>query len=191
MLREFEVGTLGRVLQGSVKVVGVLLGLTLIALFGIFLVFPQIISGHTAIPWPLSILLALLGVTIIVSTIKKYAWGMVGPVIVVCLICVVVVISWITEGPNLKTQVDEVSALNKPCAFLNIDDAKIIFYLDKPYQVFSDKAHALSWAIKADGVLITSSDFSDQNWDCAVKGHNWQGVIPREVPLSNDSSNLK
>jgi len=191
MLREFERGTLGRVIQGIVRVVGVLMGLTLIALLGIFLVFPRIISGHTGTLWFLSVLLALLGVTMIGSAMKKYVWGMVGSVIVVCLVCLVVVIPWITEGPNLKTQVAEVVALKKPCAFLNIDDAKIIFYLDKPYQVFSDKAHALSWAIKADGVLITSNDFSDQNWDCAVKGHNWQGVIPREGPLSNDSSNLK
>ena len=91
----------------------------------------------------------------------------------------------------VKTQVAEVIALNRPCGFLYMDDAKIIFYLDKPYQVFSKKGRALSWATKVDGVLITSSDFSDRHWECVVKGHQWQAVIPRKVPLLNDSSNFK
>jgi hypothetical protein len=84
-----------------------------------------------------------------------------------------------------------VIALDKTCAFLNMDDAKVISYLDKPYQVFSNKARALNWATKTDGVLITSSDFSDRHWECVVKGHNWQVVIPRKVPLLNDSRNFK
>jgi 4-amino-4-deoxy-L-arabinose transferase-like glycosyltransferase len=191
MLREFEVGTLGRVIQGTVKFVGFMLGLTLIALFGVFLLFPQIIPAHTDTLWPLSFLLALLGVTTIVSTMKKYVWGMVGPVIAVWLLYMIIVTPWITEGPSLKTQVAEVIALNRPCGFLYMDDAKIIFYLDRPYQVFSKKAHALNWATRADGVLITSSDFSDRHWECVVKAHQWQAVIPRKVPLLNDSSNFK
>jgi 4-amino-4-deoxy-L-arabinose transferase-like glycosyltransferase len=191
MLREFEVGTLGRVIQDIVRFIGLVLGLALIALFGIFLLFPQIIPAHTHSLWPLSILLASLGITTIVSTTKKYVWGMVGPVITVWLIYMIVVTPWITEGPNLKTQVAEVIALNRPCSFLYMDDARIIFYLDKPYQIFSNKARALNWATKADGVLITSSDFSDRHWECAVKGHNWQAVVPRKVPLLDDSRNLK
>ncbi len=98
------------------------------------------------------------------------------------------VIPLIAEGPNLKTQVAEVNALGRPCGFLIMDDAKIIFYLDKPYQVFFEKARALNWATQSDGVLITSSEFSDQDWECVVKGHHWQAVIPRKVPLSNDPS---
>jgi hypothetical protein len=191
VLKEFEVGTLGRVIQGTVKFVGLMFGLALIAFLGIFLLFPQIIPAHTDTLWPMSILLALLGVTTIVSTMKKYVWGMVGPVVAVWLIYMIVVTPWITEGPNLKTQVAEVIALDKTCGFLNMDDAKVIFYLDKPYQVFSNKARALNWATKTDGVLITSSDFSDRHWECAVKGHNWQAVIPRKVPPLNYSSNFK
>jgi hypothetical protein len=87
----------------------------------------------------------------------------------------------IAEGPNLKTKVAEVSALGRPCAFLNIDDAKLTFYLDKPYQVFYDEVHALEWATQADGVLITSSPVSDQSWKSVVKGRHWQAVIPRKV----------
>jgi 4-amino-4-deoxy-L-arabinose transferase-like glycosyltransferase len=191
MLREFEVGTLGRVTQGIVRFIGFVLGLAPIALFGILLLFPHVIPAHADTLWPMSIFLALLGVTTIVSVMKKYVWGMVGPVTALWLIYMIVVTPWITEGPNLKTQVAEVIALDKPCGFLKLDDAKVIFYLDKPYQVFSQKAHALIWAIRADGVLITSSDFSDRHWECAVKSHNWQAVIPRKVPPLNNSSNFK
>jgi len=188
VLREFAVGTLGRVIQGTVRVVGVFLGLAMIASFGISLLFPQIFAVGTDTLWYASVLLALLGVIMIASTMKKYVWGMMGSVFAVWLIYMLGVIPLIAEGPNLKTQVAEVSALGRPCGFLNIDDAKIIFYLDKPYQVFYDKARALEWATRIDGVLITSSDVSDQYWECVVKGHHWQAVIPRKVPLLNDPS---
>jgi hypothetical protein len=137
------------------------------------------------------VLLALLGITLITSTIKKYVWGMVGSVAAVWLIYVIGVIPLITEGSNLRTQVAEVSALGRPCGFLDIDNAKIIFYLDKPYQVFYDKAPALDWVNRADGVLITSSDFSDQSWECVVKGDNWQAVIPHKRASLNDFSNSR
>lgn len=188
VLREFAVGTLGRVIQGTVRVVGVSLGLAMIASFGISLLFPQIFAVGTDTLWYASVLLALLGVIMIASTMKKYVWGMIGSVFAVWLIYMLGVIPLIAEGPNLKTQVAEVSALGKPCGFLNIDDAKTIFYLDKPYQVFDDKARALDWATRVDGVLITSSDVSDPYWECVVKGHHWQAVIPRKVPLLKDPS---
>jgi 4-amino-4-deoxy-L-arabinose transferase-like glycosyltransferase len=188
VLREFAGGTLGRVIQGTVRVVGVLLGLAMIASFGISFLFPQIFAVGTDTLWYASVLLALLGVIMIVSTMKKYVWGMIGSVFAVWLIYMLGVIPLIAEGPNLKTQVAEVSALGRPCGFLNIDDAKIIFYLDKPYQVFDDKARALDWATRVDGVLITSSDVSDQYWECVVKGHHWQAVIPRKVSLLKDPS---
>ena len=188
VLREFVVDTLGRGNQDVVRVVGVLLGLAMIALFGVSLVFTQIFPIETDTLWPASVLLALLGVIMIASTMKKYVWGMIGSVFAVWLIYMLGVIPLIAEGPNLKTQVAEVNALGRPCGFLIMDDAKIIFYLDKPYQVFFEKARALNWATQSDGVLITSSEFSDQDWECVVKGHHWQAVIPRKVPLSNDPS---
>jgi 4-amino-4-deoxy-L-arabinose transferase-like glycosyltransferase len=191
VLREFTVGTLGRGVQGAVRGVGVSLGLVLIAFFGASLVFHHIFTVGTSTLWYAFVLLALLGATMIVSTMKKYVWGMVGSVFAVWLIYVIVVVPLIAEGPNVKTQVAEVSALGRPCSFLNIDDAKIIFYLDKPYQVFYDKARALNWAIQADGVLITSSEFSDQGWERAVKGHHWQAVIPRRNSLLNDSNTFR
>jgi 4-amino-4-deoxy-L-arabinose transferase-like glycosyltransferase len=187
VLREFAVGTLGRGIQGVVRVVGVLLGFILLASIGVSLVLHHIFSIGTDTLWYVFVLLALLGATMIVSTMKKYVWGMVGSVFAVWLIYVIVVVPLIAEGPNVKTQVAEVSALGRPCSFLNIDDAKIIFYLDKPYQVFYDKAHALNWAIQADGVLITSVAVSDPSWECVVQGHHWQAVIPRRNSLLNDS----
>jgi len=93
----------------------------------------------------------------------------------------------IEEGPNLKTHVAEVSALERPYAFLNIEEAKIIFYLDQPYQVFYDKGHALNWARQANGVLITSGDFSDPSLECVVNGLHWQAFIPRKDSSLNGS----
>jgi len=188
MLRAFAVGTLGRFIQGVIRVVGVSLGLALIALLGTFLVLPQIFAVGTDTLWYTSVLLALIGVTMSASTIKKYVWGMVGSVVAVWLIYIIVIIPLIAEGSNLKTKVAEVRALGRPCGFLNTDDAKIIFYLDKPYQVFSDEAHALDWATRVGGVLIASGDVSDQSWEGAVKGKNWQAVIPRKIPLLDNSN---
>jgi 4-amino-4-deoxy-L-arabinose transferase-like glycosyltransferase len=191
VLKEFAVGTLGRRTQSVVRMIWILLGLALIASFGVFLVLPQIFPGGTGTLWCAFVLLASLGAAMIVSTMKKYVWGMVGSVFGVWLIYVIVAIPLIAVGPNLKTKIAEVNALGRPCAFLNIDDAKMIFYLDKPYQVFLDKACALNWAKQAGGVLITTSEFSDPSWECAVKGHHWQAVIPRTNSLLNDSQTFR
>jgi len=191
LLREFAGGMLGWVIQEVVWGVGILLGFALIAILGIFLLLPQIFPAGTRTLGSASVLLALLGATMITSTIRKYVWGMIGSVTAVWLIYVIGVIPLIAEGPNLKTKVAEVSALGRPCGFLNIDDAKLIFYLDKPYQVFYDEVHAFEWATQADGVLITSSDFSDRSWECVVKGHHWQAVIPRKGPHLNGSTHSR
>jgi 4-amino-4-deoxy-L-arabinose transferase-like glycosyltransferase len=181
LLREFVGGMLGRVSQGVVRGVGILLGVALIAVLGIFLLLPQIFPAGVRTLGSLSVLLALLGAIIMTCTIKKYVWGMIGSVTAVWLIYVIGLIPLIAEGPNLKTEVAKVSALGRPCGFLNIDDAKLIFYLDKPYQVLDDEVHALEWANRVDGVLITSSPVSDQSWESVVKSRHWQAVIPRRV----------
>jgi 4-amino-4-deoxy-L-arabinose transferase-like glycosyltransferase len=182
MLREFAAGTLSWGVQGAVRGVGVLLGLVLIGLFGVTLLFPRIFAVGPDTLWYSSVSLGLLGATMIASTIRKYVWGMVGAVFAVWLIYVISIVPLIEEGPNLKTQVAQVSALGRPYAFLNIEEAKVIFYLDQPYQVFYDEGHALDWARQADGVLITSGDFSDPSWECVVNGHHWLAVIPRKDP---------
>jgi 4-amino-4-deoxy-L-arabinose transferase-like glycosyltransferase len=180
MLREFKIGMMGRVIQAVIRGIGVLMGFALIGLFGISLLLSQIFSTNINTLWFVSILLAVAGLTLLVSAVKKYVWGMVGPLVAVWLIYVIVLIPWITEGPNLRTKVAEVNALGRPCGFLSMDDAKLLFYLDKPYQVFYDEARALHWATRAGGVLITSVDVSDQSWEGIVKGKNWQAVIPRK-----------
>ena len=186
VLTEYAAGSLGRGMQGTLRVFGVLLGFGLITLSGVSLALPQIPHMGTHTLWPFSVSLALLGVTMIASTLKKYIWGMIGSVAVVWLIYVVAAIPLIAEGPNLRTEVAEVKALGRPCGFLNMDDAKIIYYLDEPYQIFYDKPHALEWATRVGGVLITSRHISDPSWECIVQSDHWQAVIPRKVPLSND-----
>jgi 4-amino-4-deoxy-L-arabinose transferase-like glycosyltransferase len=187
MLREFAAGELTWGIQGAVKVVGVLLGLAMVGLFGITLLFPQILAVGTGTLWYVSVLLGLLGAGMIASTINKYVWGMVGSVFAVWLIYVIGIVPLIEEGPNLKTQAAEVSTLGRPYAFLGIEEAKVIFYLGQPNQFFYDKDHAFNWAHQANGVLITSRDFSDPSWECVVDGHQWQAVIPRKDPSQNGS----
>jgi 4-amino-4-deoxy-L-arabinose transferase-like glycosyltransferase len=191
MLREFATGALTPGIHGAVRVVGILLGLAMIGLFGVTLLFPQIFAVGTDTLGYASVLLGLLGAAMIASTLKKYIWGMVGSVFAVWLIYVIGIVPLIEEGPNLKTQAAEVSALGRPYAFLSIEEAKIIFYLDQPYQVFSDKGDALNWANQATGVLITSGDFSDPSWECVVNGHHWLAVIPRKDPSLNGSSHSR
>jgi 4-amino-4-deoxy-L-arabinose transferase-like glycosyltransferase len=182
MLTKFAAGELAWGIQGAVKAVGVLLGLAMVGLLGVTLLFPRILAVGRGTVWCVFVLLGLFGAVMIASAIKKYVWGMVGAVFGVWLIYVIGIMPLIEEGPNLKTRAAEVSILGRPYAFLNIEEAKIIFYLGQPYQVFYDKGHALNWAQQANGVLITSSDFSDPSWECVVNGHHWQAVIPREGP---------
>ncbi len=191
VLREFSVGTLSRGLQGTVRVVGVFLGLVLIASLAGFFVPPQIFPVRTAPLWYAFVLLALLGATMIVSTMKKYVWGMVGSVFVVWLIYVIVGIPLIAAEPNIKTKTAELNTLGRPYGFLNIDDARLEFYLSKPSQVFEDETSAFDWAIRTNGVLITSSDVSNESWECIVKDRKWQAVIPHMHSILNDSRPLR
>ena len=185
MLKEYAAGDLSRGIQAAVKVVGILIGFVLIALFGITLLFPRIFAIGTDALWYSSVLLGLFGAAMIASTLRKYVWGMVGPMIAVWLIYVVCVVPLIEEGPNLKTQVARVSTLGSSFAFLGMEDAKVVFYLDQPYRVFYNKGDALKWARQADGVLITSGDFSDQSWECVVNGNHWLAVVPRKNPAQD------
>ncbi len=191
VLREFAIGTLGQRSQGVVRTIGVLLGLALIASFGVSFVLPRFFPGRIDAPWYAFVLLALLGATMIVSTMKKYVWGMVGSVFSVWLLYVIVGIPLIAAGPNLKTKTAEVNALGRPYGFLNIDDAKLEFYLSKPSQVFDDETNAFDWAIRTNGVLITSNDVSNQSRECLVKDKKWKAVIPRMNSPLTDSRTFR
>jgi len=191
MLRGFTAGELAWGIQRAVSVIGVLLGLATIGLFGVTLLFPGILAVGTGILWYVPVLLGLLGAVMIASTIGKYVWGMVGAIFAVWLVYVIGIVPLIEEGPNLRTRAAEVSTMGRPYAFLNIEEAKIIFYLDQPYQFFYDKSHALNWAQQANGVLITSGDFSDPSWECVVNSHHWQAMIPRKSPSLNDSDHSR
>jgi 4-amino-4-deoxy-L-arabinose transferase-like glycosyltransferase len=186
VLREFAIGTLGQRPQAVVRVIGVLLGVALSASSGVSLVLPQIFPVKADTLWYALVLLLLLGTAMMVSTIKKYVWGMIGSVFAVWLLYVIVGIPLIAEGPNLKTKIAEVKALGGPYGFLNIDDARLEFYLDEPRQVFNDESRAFNWAIQTKGVVIASSDVSSQSWECLAKNRHWQAVIPRMNSLSND-----
>ncbi len=187
LLREFAVGTLHRHIQSAVRAIGVILGGILIVSSGVSFVLPRFFPGRVDVPWYAFASLAFLGAALIVSTTKKYVWGMVGSVFALWLLYVIVAVPLIAAGPNLRTKTAEVHALGKPYGFLNVDDAKMIFYLDKPHQWFLDHTQALNWAKQAGGVLITSRDFSDPSWESAVKGHHWQAVIPRMNSSLNDN----
>ncbi len=191
MLRGFALGEAGWIIKSAVNLVGILLGLATIGLFGVTLLFPGILAVGTGILWYMPVLVGLLGAVMVASTIRKYVWGMVGTVFAVWLIYVIGIVPLIEEGPNLRSQAAEVSTLGRPYGFLNIEEAKIIFYLDQPYQVFNDKGQALNWAQQANGVLITPGDFSDPSWECIVNSHHWQAMIPRESPSSNSSDRSK
>ncbi|MFB3884584.1 MAG: ArnT family glycosyltransferase [Thermodesulfobacteriota bacterium] len=183
VLREFAIGTLGRGIQGAVRGVGVFWGLVLIAISGVSLRF---FAGRIDAPCYAFVPLALLGATMIVSTMKEHVWGMVGSMFAVWLIYVIVAIPLIAEGPNLRTKIAEVKALDRPYAFLNIDDAKLIFYFNEPRQFFDDETSAFNWAIRTNGVLITSSGVSNPSWESLVKDRKWQAVTPRKPRLLND-----
>ncbi len=174
MVKEFGHGMLGRGIEWAVKGSWVFLGLATLALSGIAVVF---LDGL----WYVSALLGGIGVVLLASTLKKYVWGMVGSIFGIWLIYVLGVIPLTAQVANIKTQVAEVNALGKGCGFFKVDDARIIYYLDKPYRVFYDEASALAWATQTGGVLITRGDFSDPHWQCVVKGRRWKAMIPRKV----------
>jgi 4-amino-4-deoxy-L-arabinose transferase-like glycosyltransferase len=191
MLRGFASGELTWGVRGTVRWVGVLLGVMMAVPSGVTLLFLRILVVKAESLRYMSVLLGLLGPVMIASAFRKYVWGMVGSVFAVWLIYVIGIVPLVKEGPNLKTQAAQVKTLGRPYAFLNVDESKVIFYFDRPYQFFYDRGHALNWTHQANGVLITSGNFSDPSWECVMNGHDWQAVIPRKSPSINNPDSSK
>jgi len=167
------------------KSIGVFIGLTFITPLIVFALRPQIFPDGADALLVCFIILSLSGIAMIIGTAKENIQAMAASVAVVWLVYVIGVVPWAADRPNLKTYVAQVIALDRHVGFLYSDDAKVIFYLDKPYQVFVDKDSARNWAYQTKGVLITSYDISDPSWECAVDAHKWKAMILKpEGPLS-------
>ena len=182
LLKRFAESALPRPESLAVKLAGLFIGIVCMIPVTSYLlkIRPDVYNLDAFTPYMLAIGLA--GLIMWMGSLKKDAHIMVLSILMVWLVMVTGVVPWIANRPNNRRElVARIKALNKPVAFLYNDDAKIIFYLDKGYRIFSDIKDARLWSQKSGGILITFFKVDQDSWRCVVKASSWKALVARTI----------
>lgn len=158
-------------------------GILIAALFSLPLVFllikPHSLPvGPSILPW--SLVLPAGGTLMAWSFFRRCIPGMILPAGAVWLLYVYAVLPWQASLPgDIRDETRRINTMNRPVAFLNSTEAKVIFYLDKQYTVLPDLPRARAWAEMTDGILITDKDIRDPTWIAFINDHALKAYILR------------
>ncbi len=180
LLKRFAKHSLPRPESLVVKIAGLSIGVVCIMpiVFALLKISPAAYNLHALIPYMVAFGLA--GFIMCMGCLKKHARIMVLSILMAWLVLVTGIVPWIATRPNNRRElVARLKAMNRPVAFLYNDDAKIIFYLDKDYRIFSDIKAAQLWSRKTGGILITFFKVPMDSWKCLVKTGSWNALVER------------
>jgi len=166
--------TLDRITQ----VIGLIMAAILAAPCIVFLFKPDLAPGGMEGLLPAGIVLCLSAIPIGWGFIKRQASFMILPIVILWGVFVLAVVPRIAEKPgNIRIAVAKVSQMHKPVAFLGTDDAKTIFYLNRPYAIVTDIQQAATWARDTQGILITYDGIPGHSWGCLINRKEWKAYV--------------
>ena len=182
---------LSRFLQGSLpsgfslatKGIGICIGLILTMPLVLLVIKPY---GLPAVAdkflfWAIALCIGAL--TMIMGSLKKQPHAMLLPAAFFWLIYTLAFIPWVAAQPgNLREEVARLVAMQRPVGFLETDDAKIIFYLNRPYAILPDLQTAQAWAARSGGFLIAYDDIQDPSWERLMHDEGWKVFRLRKAP---------
>lgn len=170
--------------RSTVKIIGLLIGIVLMAPLALIYFILPAIPFNIEDPGLLAVLLILVaisGLIMIISSNKQRPYGMIISGLIVCFIYAVGIVPWMAQQPgNLKEAVVKIKELNKPVSYLYTDYAKLIFYLDEPYKIFMDLDDAQRWCYETGGVLIIQNDrdiSTKSGWEIISETKEWKALI--------------
>jgi hypothetical protein len=177
LLAGFFERRLPRGIDVAVTCLGLLISVCfLVPLAGILIkpgAIPYSIDGF--LPW--GIVMAAGGIMMAAGFIRRNVRGVMAPVFLVWLAYVFVVIPWkVGLGVDDRSCAARVVALNRPLGLLGIRDAKIEFYLDRPYTVLKDMDQANEWARKG-GVVVIDRKIEGPSWKIIVNRKDWKAYV--------------
>lgn len=110
----------------------------------------------------------------------RYYPGMIIPVAAAWLIYIFVVLPWSADQPgNVRARMSTINAMNRPVGFLSNNDAKTLFYLNKPYLILNNINQAKAWASRTGGIVIAYEDMPGEAWQHVIDDRNWNAFILR------------
>jgi len=142
-----------------------LISIALIAPVFVLIIKPELlpVDATGLLPW--AAVLFALGVCVFYGCIKLKPALVMTTALIVWVVYSAGIIPFISELPgNLKSEVSKLKLENRPVSYLASDDAKIMFYLDKPYEVFQDNKSAKIWAGLYNGIILAHDEISEPGW---------------------------
>ncbi len=177
-LSRFIQSRLPSAIELTTKLIGVLISICLLVPIACFIIKPHELPYGIQSFFPWTIVLLAGGLVMALSFLKRSALGMIAPVALFWFIFVFTYIPWsVDQQRNVRSETAKVTTFNRPVGFLKTDDAKIIFYLNKPYSVLSDLRQARTWADHTGGILIAYDDIQDPYWKRIINEKEWKAYI--------------
>ncbi len=173
----------------AVELTGILIGASLMGPLAMFFIRPLLLPQSMSVLFPWAVVLAAGGAVMVLSFLRRYALGMVAPVALVWLVFVFAVIPWASAQPgNIRSETAKLNAMDRPLGFLSSDDAKTVFYLERPYAVLPDIDKARVWAERTGGVIVTDSNLPDLSWQAVIDEGRWKAFIMKKSSDYSESS---
>jgi len=181
----FMRGELTPGLQRITTMLGLLLALILAVPLPALIMKPAFLPQGVEGLLPLSVVFFICAVLLAIGFLKRYSLGIIAPVMIVWFGFVLVVVPWTVRQPgNLRSDVAHVASMHKPVALL-FNDAKTIYYLNRPYEVQPDLEKAHIWARRTGGILITADALQDESWVCIIDSKKWKAYQLSAAPSNN------
>jgi 4-amino-4-deoxy-L-arabinose transferase-like glycosyltransferase len=128
-----------------------------------------------------TLLLAAAGAAAIASTRRGAALGLAASLLAAWLVYSTAIVRWAGALPGLRSEVAALRAQQRPCAFLGMNDERLLFYLDQPCLEWSDESAAHAWAREHGGFVVTQDALFPAAWKEIAESKRWRAFVALEV----------
>jgi hypothetical protein len=146
---------------------GVLFSLCLIAPVFVLTIKPDLVPvGNVKDLLPIAAMLLVIGIYTGFYSIRIKPVPVMAGLLSVWLIYAAGIIPFVSNLPNnIRSEVTVLKNTGRQVSYLSSDDAKIIFYLDQPYTVFTETGPAKSWAHNSHGIILAHDEVKEPGWN--------------------------
>ena len=175
-------GEAGALAHRMLRALGLLLGALFAALLpGLWVwraVRPETLPEGSDELVPALAALAIVGVVQLVCALRRRWPALVAAQLGVWLVYAALVVPWMADH-SVSAQASAALASDpRPCAFLRVDEARLLYELDRSLPVLPDLDAAHAWAQAQQGLVIARSDepVDAARWTVALRGDHWQAL---------------
>lgn len=169
-----------------VKLFGALLSILLAAPLLLLLTVPETLPHELQAVgddiWLIVAALALVSITTSLGIFSRNSKMVAGSMLAVWMIYALGAVPLFSRLPNIKSQVAHVKSLGRPTGFFPSASDRVLFYLDQPWRVFSDKNAAFKWAMGSKGVLFVKDGYKNklpaEKWTTVEELRKYVAVSP-------------